>query len=186
MFECYLYYYSMNEIWKPIVGYESLYEVSSLGRVRSLNYHRGNYVRVLNQYLCAGYYYVGLYSNGKLKRHRVHRLVAEAFIPNPDNLPCVNHRDENKLNNSSLNLEWCDHKYNNNYGTARQRMIDKQTNNKLKSKRVLQFTVDGDFICEWPSASEISRALGFSQGNVSACCRGELSQTNGFVFKYVS
>lgn len=111
-----------EEIWRPIEGYEGLYEVSSYGRVRSLDMyvrcksyrlHKG---KVLSPIINTnGYLFVGLQG----KRFSVHRLVAQAFIPNPQGLPQVNHIDENKSNNNVDNLEWCDAKYNNNYGTAR-------------------------------------------------------------------
>lgn len=116
----------MIEEWKSVVGYEGLYEVSSLGRVRSLDrYDSNNHFlkgRILR--LCAdtkGYLIVGLWSNNKKKMYKVHRMVAQAFIPNPDNLPIINHKDENPINNNVDNLEWCDSEYNNNYGTARER-----------------------------------------------------------------
>lgn len=116
-----------EEIWKPVVGYEGLYEVSSYGRVRSLDrYDRMNRFcegRILK--LCAnrlGYLKAGLCSNDKKKQYLVHRLVAEAFIPNPNNLPIINHKDENPSNNNVDNLEWCTAKYNSNYGTRNDRI----------------------------------------------------------------
>lgn len=123
----------IEEIWKDILGYEGFYQVSSFGRVRSLDrYDSRNYFRkgrILK--LSAdrkGYLRVGLHSNGKEKFYSVHRLVAEAFIHNPDNLPEVNHIDEDKTNNRVENLEFCDSKYNNNYGTRKDRI----RNTKLK------------------------------------------------------
>ena len=114
----------MIEEWRPVVGYEGLYEVSNTGRVRSVD----RYVKT-----CYGSYRLhkgkvlspGIRPDGYLvvslqyRMFRVHRLVSEAFLPNPDNLPQVNHKDEDKSNNRVDNLEWCDSKYNNNYGTAR-------------------------------------------------------------------
>ena len=118
-----------EEIWRPIVGYEGLYEVSSYGRVRSLDrYDSNNHFlkgRILK--LCAdkdGYLNVGLSSNNKVKKYKVHRLVAEVFIPNPNNLPQVNHKDENPSNNRVENLEMCDAKYNSNYGSRKDRVRD--------------------------------------------------------------
>lgn len=114
----------MIEEWKPVVGYEGLYEVSSLGRVRSLDrfYYRLHKGKVLSptkdRY---GYLTVTLNCNGKSKTIKIHRLVAQAFIENPDNLPQVNHKDENPSNNNVDNLEWCTAKYNNNYGTRQER-----------------------------------------------------------------
>jgi hypothetical protein len=110
-----------SEIWKPIKDYEGLYEVSNMGRVRSLNHYvidkqnakrffKGKVLRIYqNEY---GYCFVRLVNNSGVKNIRVHRLVAEAFIPNPDNLPEVNHKSEIKTQNNVENLEWCDHKYN--------------------------------------------------------------------------
>ena len=108
------------EIWRPVIGYEGLYEVSSYGRVRSLKKNK-----VIKFFLKGGYPYCGLFSDGKQKNHQIHRLVAQAFIPNPDNLPQVNHKDEDKTNNIVDNLEWCDRKYNMNYGSRTERF--KQT-----------------------------------------------------------
>lgn len=113
-----------EEIWRPIEGYEGLYEVSSYGRVRSLDrYDRMNHFRkgrIMKQsYNGNGYLTVDLCLNGKVKKYLGHRLVAQVFIKNPCNLPQINHIDEDKSNNRVENLEWCDAKYNTNYGTAR-------------------------------------------------------------------
>ena len=119
----------IEEIWRPVVGYEGLYEVSNTGRVRSLDKYdsmnrflRGRILRLFTDGL--GYLRAQLYSNSKRKSFLVHRLVAQAFIPNPDNLPQVNHRDENPSNDNVDNLEWCDGKYNVNYGTRIDRIRD--------------------------------------------------------------
>ena len=124
----------MIEEWRKIVGYEGLYEVSSLGRVRSLDrYDERNHFRkgkVLSPIKDTGdYLKVNLYCNGKNKKCLVHRLVAQAFIENPDNLPEVNHKDEDKSNNRVDNLEFCDRKYNVNYGTAKIRSRDTKIKN---------------------------------------------------------
>lgn len=119
----------MTEEWRPIVGYEGLYEVSSYGRVRSLDkydsmnrFYEGRILKLFADRL--GYLRAQLYSNSKRKSFLVHRLVAEAFIPNPDNLPQVNHIDENPSNDNVDNLEWCSAKYNSNYGTRIDRIRD--------------------------------------------------------------
>lgn len=129
------------EIWIDIKGYEGLYQVSNFGRVRSLNYrHTGN-KKLLS--LCNdkdGYLYVTLSKKGERKNHKIHRLVASVFIPNWFNDFEVNHIDEDKRNNNVENLEWCDRKYNANFGTC----IERST--KLRSKPVLQFTNTGNFI----------------------------------------
>lgn len=119
----------MTEEWRPIVGYEGLYEVSSYGRVRSFDkydsmnrFYEGRILKLFADRL--GYLRAQLYSNSKRKSFLVHRLVAEAFIPNPDNLPQVNHIDENPSNDNVDNLEWCSAKYNSNYGTRIDRIRD--------------------------------------------------------------
>lgn len=101
----------MIEIWKDIKGYEGLYQISNCGNVKSLKTNKNLYLSDSK-----GYQRVGLYK-GKRIMYAVHRLVAETFIPNPNNYPCVNHKDYNKKNNNVTNLEWCNHKYNNNYGS---------------------------------------------------------------------
>ncbi len=113
----------MKEIWKDIEGYEGLYQVSNLGDVRSLKYAGGNKVKILKQGNVNGYKRVSLHKNNKQKNYFVHRLVAMTFIPNPNNLPLVNHKDENKTNNSVDNLEWCTQKYNINYGSAIKKVV---------------------------------------------------------------
>ena len=124
----------MIEEWRPIKGYEGLYEVSNTGRVRSLDrYDSNNHFlkgRILKLYTRkGGYLFVQLHLNGKGKNYLVHRLVAIAFIPNPDNLPEVNHLDEDKTNNRVENLEFCDRKYNINYGTRTDKVRNTAINN---------------------------------------------------------
>ena len=124
----------MNVEWRPIEGYEGLYEVSNTGRVRSVDrYDNRNCFRKGKVLSPAkdknGYLKVVLNCNGKCKTINVHRLVAQEFIPNPDNLPMVNHKDEDKSNNNVINLEWCDVKYNLSYGTARIRERDTKIKN---------------------------------------------------------
>ena len=115
-----------REIWKDIRGYEGKYQVSNIGNVRSLNYRgvKGKVKRLKTECNNCGYILVFLYKECKPKGYSVHRLVAEAFIPNPNNLPQVNHKDENKANNCVWNLEWCTREYNRNYGTCPQRVSD--------------------------------------------------------------
>lgn len=183
-----------NEVWRPVVGYEGLYEVSSEGRVRSLDricvhYSGGPQIRkgklLTLQTDHKGYKKILLSKDGTYKLWSVHRLVALAFIPNPNNYPCVNHKDENKANNSVDNLEWCTIKYNINYGTSLERMKAKQTNGTL-SKPVLQYTKDGQLIREWPSTKEIERTLGYNNTGISACCLGSkrLKSFKGYIWRY--
>ena len=152
------------EIWKDIEGYEGLYQVSNLGRVRSLNYKRTG--KVQNMKLGTypnGYKMVDLKKNNKRKAHLVHRLVAKAFIPNPDQLCEVNHKDEDKANNAVDNLEWCSHIYNQHYGTKTERQA------KSKGKPVICITTGETYYC----ASEAMRKTGVDKGNIHKCCRGQ-------------
>lgn len=174
-----------EEIWKDIEGYEGLYQVSNLGRVRSLdswirskcNSMRLRKGRIINQRLSLqGYKRVHLSKGNTSKHYVVHRLVAEAFIPNPDNLPQVNHINEfDKTDNKVENLEWCTQEYNHNYGTHNKRVGEKQ------SKPVYQYTLDNQLVKVWKSTAECRRN-GFN--NVSACCRGVLITVKGFRWSY--
>ena len=119
----------MTEIWKDIEGYEGLYQVSNIGNVKRVEHEdyrcRQGYRVFKERYLTPnkdqnGYLNVGLWKNNTRKKHKIHRLVASAFILNPDSLPQINHKDENKQNNSADNLEWCTSKYNNNYGSHKE------------------------------------------------------------------
>jgi len=179
---------SVLETWKPVVGYEGLYQVSDFGEVISLNYKHTGQSRVLKPMKDRkGYLNVNLYKNGKKKRQLVHRLVAQAFIDNPDNLPEVNHIDENKENNKvcsgMVNLEWCNRKYNVNHGTGHQRSAETQRGvyNTKKSEIVLQMNLDYILIKEWPSTRECDRN-GFSQSVVSRCCNNKYCK-QGNVYK---
>lgn len=174
----------MKEEWKDIKDLEGLYQVSNWGRVKSLITDKNRRKRILKQHNRGnGYLFVVLTNNEhQSKNISVHRLVAETFLPNPENLPEVNHIDENKENNRVDNLEWCDHTYNINYGNRTKKASESKLNGK-KSKSVLQFSLTGDFIREWPSTMECGRN-GFNQGAVAACCRGKLLQYKGFYWMY--
>ena len=124
----------MIEIWKDIEGYENLYQVSNLGRVKSLNYNHTGKEKIMKAKKDKGYLRVQLYKDGKPKFYSVHRLVATSFLPNPNNLSQVNHIDEDKSNNIVDNLEWCSAKYNSNYGTRIQRIVEKSLCCKIQTR----------------------------------------------------
>lgn len=171
------------EIWKDIKDYEGLYQVSNFGNIMSLNYGRTGKPKKMTPYKNKrGYLQVCFRFGGKKTQPFIHRLVAEAFLSNPNNLPEINHKDEDKTNNSVENLEWCTREYNNNYGTRNERVSKKMTNGKL-SKPVLQFSKTGDFIREYPSTMECERN-GFDRSAVCRCCRGKLKTAYGFIWKY--
>ena len=119
-----------KEIWKDVKNYEGLYEVSNLGRVKSLNYNRTRKEKILKSGYVCGYCKVVLWKYGKKKMYTVHRLVAEHFIPNPDNKPCIDHIDGNRSNNRVENLRWCTYKENSNNPITLQRMSEAQKGEK--------------------------------------------------------
>ena len=173
----------MTEIWLPIEGYENLYEVSNLGRVRSLKRtvtnKNGVTQKVPGKILKPGtqqngYLTVALCKNGISRSFYLHRIVSTAFLPNPDNLPCVNHLDENKQNNSVENLEWCTQKENINYGTRNKRVSEKL------SKPVLCIELNQIF----PSLTEAARQLCLSVENLSHVLTGRFKTTGGYHFEY--
>ena len=182
----------MIEIFKDIKDLEGKYQVSNFGQILSLNYnHTGKPKLLKPRKDKIGYLTICIFKDRKKKNFKIHRLVAEAFLPNLDNLPCVNHKDENKENNfvgtpendyKDGNLEWCTYEYNINYGTRNEKASKAKTNGKL-SKKVLQFTLTGEFVREYPSMMEAQRN-GFFQSAVSACCRGEKPQYKGFRWEY--
>ena len=156
---------------KNIKGYEGLYAVTSCGKVWSYKSKKFLKPRANND----GYLYINLCRNGKCKSYTIHRLVAMAYIPNPENLPEINHKDENKTNNCLQNLEWCDRKYNINYGNH----IEKASNSRKKP--ILQYDLDGNFIREWPSATDVGKEV---RSNIGYCIRGRYKTAYGFIWKY--
>ena len=161
-----------KEIWKDILGYEGLYQVSNFGRVKSLErlikYTENKIVlrkcRIIKTHTNkCGYVYVVLHKDGNKKNYLVHRLVAEVFISNPDNLPQVNHKDENKLNNSVENLEWCDAKYNVNYGTC----IERRSKKRGRSVDVFKNDI---FIETITSANLCAKKYKTTQSIIYRCC----------------
>lgn len=165
----------MTEVYKKIEGYSN-YEVSNLGNVRSLNYNK---IKILKPIIKPnGYLHVALSKNGKVKYFLVHRLVAEAFIPNLNNLPQVNHKDENPLNNCVTNLEYCTQKYNCNYGNRNKKIGEKH-------KRIItQHNTDGEIVQVWDFITDASKTLKISASSICACCRGKLNTAGGYKWAY--
>lgn len=161
------------EIWKEIKETSGLYSVSNQGRVR--NNKTGKEMKP-SQYV-NGYLAAQLMTMGKQKRYRIHRLVAEYFIPNPNKYPQVNHKDENKQNNDVNNLEWCTAKQNINYGTKIKRTAEKL------GKQVYQYTPEGDFITQYPSISEAARAIGRNERNIRNSCDSTNRKCGGFIWR---
>lgn len=187
----------MTEEWRTAVYdgivYEELYKVSNLGRILSLNYRNTGKAKLLKPFEDkGGYLVVNLRKNKETKKCSVHRLVAFTFLDNPENKPYINHKIEGekgkKINMVIFNtdgsidkekstIEWVTPKENNDYGTHNERMA------KTKSKRVLQLSLSGELIREWPSTQECGRN-GFIQSAVTRCCRGERKTHKGFRFMY--
>ena len=191
-----------EEIWKTAVYdgeiYEGLYKVSNWGKILSLNYNHTGKAELMNPSDNGdGYLVVHLSKNGETKKCYVHRLIAETFLPNPEGKPEVNHKiegDEGKTLNvvifnedSSVNkerttIEWVTPKENCNYGTRNERIFEKTTNGKL-SKKVLQLSLSGDLIKEWPSVKECERN-GFDHSNICKCCNGKRKSAYGYKWCY--
>lgn len=174
----------MEEIFKDIEGYEGLYQVSNLGRVKSLNYNHTNQERILKGVKNAyGYIQVGLHKEGKKKIFKVHRLVYQTFIGEIPKGMQVNHIDEDKTNNRLDNLNLMTPKENSNWGTRNERMAEAKTNGKL-SKEVIQLDLEGNEIARFPSANEIQRQLCFSEAHISKCCLGKYKTAYNYKWRY--
>ena len=177
-----------NEEWRDVVGYEGRYQVSSMGRVKSLErkvrHWRGGERIQKERFLKPsndrrGYLLVSLCDGEKRKTFSVHRLVCQAFHENPDNKPQVNHINEIKTDNRACNLEWCTCKQNVNHGTRTERSA------KARSKPVGQYTLDGELVKIWQSPCEAGKQIGLSDSHVSKVANGKLKTAYGFIWKYV-
>lgn len=171
-----------NEIWKDIEGYEGLYQVSDLGRVRSLDREDAQGRRIKGTVLAGslngkGYLKVSLCRYGDVEGKLIHRLVAEAFIPNPDGLSEVNHLDEDKMNNAVSNLEWCSRPYNINYGAHNERMA------KANERPIYVVSGSGHHYY-FGSIKKAAELLGLSRGAVSSCLHGKCKHHHGYSFMW--
>ena len=182
----------MKEEWRSVAGYEGLYEVSSFGRVRSVDRevrNRGGVAlkrgRVLSQKVMkSGRKSVNLWKNNTGSMYLVNRLVAVAFLPNPDGLPEVNHKDEVVDNNRVDNLEWCTRKYNANYGTGKFRAAAKMRGRSFNEKPVDQYALDGTFIKRHDSAMKAARDTGVTNSSIGRCANGRYKTAGGFIWKW--
>lgn len=164
----------MNEIWKDIEEYEGIYQVSNLGRVK-----RVTSGRILKEFkITKGYLLVSLYKNGSQSKKLIHRLVAQAFIPNPDDKPQVNHINEDKTNNLVSNLEWTTAKENVNYGTRNERM------SKTQSISIIATNIKTGESTEFYGSNECARQLGLQVSHICNVLKGRRNHTGGYTFKY--
>ena len=173
----------MNEIWKDIEGYEGLYQVSNLGRVTSFDsidklgrIRKGRVLKGIKD--VKGYLLVKLYKNSIVYTKRLHRLVAETFIPNSENKPQVNHIDENKANNIVSNLEWMTAKENINHGTRNERM------SRTQSIPIIATNIKTGESQEFYGTAECARQLALHHGNITSVLKGNRNHTDGYTFKY--
>lgn len=180
----------MIEEWRPVVGYDGYYEVSNLGRVRSVGkldgagkFRKG---RIRKQKISrTGYMEITLSKDTALKTKKVHRIVAEAFIPNPQNLPFVNHKDESRTNNCVDNLEWITPWDNAHYGTAQERLKATMPQ-KIKNlqKPVVQSDLSGNVVSKYESITEAEEKTGVNKSHIVKCCKGKLTHTGGYRWSY--
>lgn len=187
------------EEWKTIDNYPN-YQISNLGRVKSLTYRNTNTEKILKTSKNnSGYLLVFLSKEGKHKGYLIHRLVAQAFIPNHSNKPCIDHKDNNRLNNRVENLRWVTHKENSNNPLTKKNLSESKMNvyqgvnnpnygnrGKLNpiSKPVIQFDKNNNFIRKWDSVADVQREPGFHQSSISSCCRGERKSAHNYKWGY--
>lgn len=179
----------MKEIYKDIKGYEGLYQISNLGNVRALDrttaFGRGyKKIPMHNLTICIdsqGYNSVCLSKDGVQKRHLVHRLVAYAFLNNPNGYPEVNHKDENKSNNCVSNLEFCTSKYNANYGNRNKKVVDTK-----KTKGLLKKVVCVETGVVYDTISDAARSINGWRSNIWKCIKDGSGTSGGYHWKYAS
>lgn len=187
-----------GEEWRDVVGYEGIYQVSNMGRVKSLANDKTRKEKILIQRKNNnGYLQLMLCKYGKIKHYYVHRLVGNAFLENPNNYPYYNHKNEIKTDNRAVNLEPCTHKYNLNYKTAQarrvahtdfkaiveKRKIDYKAIAEKLSRQVYQYDKDGTLVAIWESTNECGRN-GYNQGNVTECCNGNRKSHKNYIWSY--
>ena len=171
------------EIWKAIKDYEGLYEVSNYGRVKSLWYSKTRILKPCNHN--NGYVEVTLYKNGTKNKCYIHRLVAQAFIPNPNNYPCINHKNENKLCNESQNLEWCTVQYNNTYGTKLQRNLEYAQKIQKRVIRIDENKITKIYASTKVAAQEMNpKNIASAITAINHCIKGTTKTSYGYKWLY--
>lgn len=180
----------LNEEWKNIKGYENLYQVSNYGRIKSLKKHsifnnRTYPTKILKCHINTKKYLdVELCRCNKSHRYRIHRLVAEHFIPNLEKKPQVNHIDCDKSNNKTNNLEWCNNSENQQHAFKNGLNTRKKYGDSPRAKKVNQYDLNGVFIKTWDSIIRIKDECGYCDGFISQCCKGKYKQAYGYLWKY--
>lgn len=170
----------MSVEYRDINGFPG-YKIGTDGTILS-NKRRKGYINTFVG--SSGYKFATLYNNGKRNTIALHRLLATTFIPNPDNLPMINHKDENPLNNDLSNLEWCSGSYNRTYGNCEA----KRVSTIAQSKSVAQFSLDGDLLNVFPSCSAAAKSLnigGSAAFSIGQCALGHTKQSHGYIWKYI-
>ena len=195
----------MKEIWKDIEGYEGLYQVSNFGKVRSLDRYnsKGCWIKgcILEPTNCKGYLQIVLFLNGKKSYYYIHRIVAEAFLPNPDNKPEIDHINTDKTDNTvwlnedgsvnydKTNLRWVTHTENMNNPLTRKkqstRFKGKIGHNTPASKIIAQLDKNGKLLKVWLCAMDAVRQEGYTQEHISSCCKGTLKTHKGYKWQYI-
>ena len=195
----------MKEIWKDIEGYEGLYQVSNFGKVRSVDRYnsRGCWIKgcIIEPTNCKGYLQIVLFLNGKKSYYYIHRIVAEAFLPNPDNKPEIDHINTDKTDNTvclnedgsvnyeKTNLRWVSHKENMNNPLTRKkqstRFKGKIGHNTPASKIIAQLDKNGKLLKVWLCAMDAVRQEGYTQEHISSCCKGTLKTHKGYKWQYI-
>lgn len=172
------------EIWKPVVGYEGLYKVSNLGKVKAIKWHRGNEEKEIKPYTTyKGYLRLRLCKNGKGKQFQIHRLVAEAFIPNPENKPYIDHINTDRTDNRVENLRWVTNKENCNNPISKQNYS--KSNKDKTAVSILQFDKNMKFIKKWESMTDAETTLGIKSRLSDYCSEKYGRKTaGGFIWRY--
>jgi hypothetical protein len=190
-------HFFMEEIWKTIDGHKGIFEYSSLGRIKSVGrwvhcirynkpYSRFEPEKILKPKNDKGYLRIGLCINGRRIFRPVHRLIAMAFIPNPQNKPTVNHKNGIKTDNRVENLEWATISENTQHSFDNGLQLPRRGSDNIQSVPVAQFTMEGVWVRDWAGMGDIKRGLGLSQGSISNCIHGKTKSYSGYIWRKIT